>query len=107
MCELLSQHVLAHYSKFVGGIDGVSAVEQDVQHAHATVQAARATLALAQAEVAGSIAVARQSARKQRLLDLLQPLLKLQQAHNLHASLKCAIFNPGTLPIAKILASCP
>ena len=40
--------------------------------------------------MAGSIAVARRSARKQRLLDLLQPLLQLQQAHNLHASLRCA-----------------
>ena len=53
VCELLSQHVLANYSKFVGGIDGVSAVEQDLQHAHAAVRAARGTLALAQVTLAG------------------------------------------------------
>jgi hypothetical protein len=34
--------------------------------------------------------VTQRSRRKQKLLDLLDPLLKLQQAEDLHISLKCA-----------------
>ncbi len=33
--------------------------------------------------------VTRQSRRKQKILDLLESLLKLQQAKDLHISLKC------------------
>jgi hypothetical protein len=87
--ELLSQHVLQNYDKFVAGIDEVGLVEQDLNDACAVTKLARAGLAGSAKEIGASIKVTRQSRRKQRLLDLLDPLLKLQQAKDLHVSLKC------------------
>ena len=39
MSELLSQHVLQHYDKFVAGIDEVARVEEDLVAAYQTVKA--------------------------------------------------------------------
>ncbi|BDA42201.1 probable Syndetin [Coccomyxa sp. Obi] len=89
--ELLSQHVLQNYDKFVAGIDEVGLVEQDLVSAYATVKSARTNLRASSTEISTNIKVTRQSRRKQKLLDLLDPLLKLQQAKDLHISLKEAL----------------
>ena len=51
-------------------------------------QAARAALASGALNTAGSIVVTQQSRHKQRLLDLLDPLVKLQEAKDLHIGLR-------------------
>ena len=52
-------------------------------------QAARVILASGALNTAGSIVVTQQSRHKQRLLDLLDPLVKLQEAKDLHIGLRC------------------
>ena len=44
--ELLSQHVLQHYDKFVAGINEVARVEEDLVAAYQTVKACSLTLCL-------------------------------------------------------------
>ena len=44
--ELLSQHVLQHYDKFVAGINEVARVEEDLVAAYQTVKACFPTLCL-------------------------------------------------------------
>ena len=51
-------------------------------------QGARVTLASGAADISGAITVTQQSRHKQRLLDLLDPLAKLQEAKNLHIGLR-------------------
>ena len=51
-------------------------------------QAARSILASGALNTAGSIVVTQQSRHKQRLLDLLDPLVKLQEAKDLHIGLR-------------------
>ena len=46
MSELLSQHVLQHYDKFVAGINEVARVEEDLVAAYQTVKACSPTLCL-------------------------------------------------------------
>lgn len=151
--ELLSQHVLQNYDKFVAGIDEVGKVKEDLiatyqtakvilsfsqisatsplymsvstsatccglqwrltasnapghqclkEGRHGThcgsdvgrqmcsmcLQTARATLASGAVNISGALTVTRHSRHKQRLLDLLDPLLKLQEAKNLHIGLR-------------------
>ena len=52
------------------------------------LQTARATLASGAVDINGALTVTRHSRHKQRLLDLLDPLLKLQEAKNLHIGLR-------------------
>ena len=51
--------------------------------ARALLQAARAMLAVGAADIIGAVTVTQHSRRKQKLLDLLDPLLKLQEAKEL------------------------
>ena len=51
-------------------------------------QAARATLASGAADISAAITVTQHSLRKQKLLDLMDPLLKLQEARNLQIPLR-------------------
>jgi hypothetical protein len=55
---------------------------------NACLQTARTTLASGAANICGALTVTRYSRHKQRLLDLLEPLLKLQEAKNLRAALR-------------------
>lgn len=55
--ELLSQHVLQNYDKFVAGIDEVGLVEQDLLSACATVKSARANLRASSTEISTNIKV--------------------------------------------------
>ena len=53
-----------------------------------SLQAARAVLASGAADISGAIVVTQHSRRKQKLLDLLDPLLKLQEARKLQGPLR-------------------
>lgn len=57
MSELLSQHVLQNYDKFVAGIDEVGLVEQDLVSAYATAKSARANLRASSTEISANIKV--------------------------------------------------
>ena len=57
MSELLSQHVLQNYDKFVAGIDEVGLVEQDLMSAYATAKLARANLRASSTEISANIKV--------------------------------------------------
>ena len=48
------------------------------------LQTARATLTSGAVDISGALTVTRHSRHKQRLLDLLDPLLQLQEAKKLH-----------------------
>ena len=52
------------------------------------MQVARGSLASGAADISGAITVTQHSRHKQRLLDLLDPLLKLQEARDLHIGLR-------------------
>lgn len=53
--EMLSQHVLNNYDKFVAGIDEVGLVENHLMAAYATAKRARASLHASSAEIRASI----------------------------------------------------
>lgn len=57
MSELLSQHVLQNYDKFVAGIDEVGLVEQDLVSAYALAKSARANLRASSTEISTNIKV--------------------------------------------------
>ncbi|KAK9817254.1 hypothetical protein WJX72_011915 [[Myrmecia] bisecta] len=86
--ELLSVHVLQHYDKFVEGINQISTIEEELQQAHIVTKTARSDLAMTLHDVQCNIRVAHQTRRKQAYISLLDVLLKLQQANNLHIALK-------------------
>ncbi len=52
------------------------------------LQVARAILASGAADISAAITVTQHSLRKQKLLDLLDPLLKLQEAKSLQGPLR-------------------
>jgi hypothetical protein len=62
--ELLSQHVLKNYDKFVAGIDEVGLVERDLVSAYDTAKNARANLLASSAEISTSIQVRRNIAQE-------------------------------------------
>ena len=86
--ELLSIHVLKHYDKFVEGINQISEIEEGLQEAHILTKNARKDLAMTLHDVQCNIRIAHQTRRKQAYIGLLDVLLKLQQANNLHTALK-------------------
>uniref|UniRef100_A0A1D1ZMS1 Coiled-coil domain-containing protein 132 n=1 Tax=Auxenochlorella protothecoides TaxID=3075 RepID=A0A1D1ZMS1_AUXPR len=86
--EKLSAHVLANYDRFVGGVEGVTRVEVDVQAAYSAARMARERLALALAALGATIRIAEDTRRKGSLAALLQTAGRLQQVAGLLAAVR-------------------
>ncbi|KAK9797780.1 hypothetical protein WJX73_002420 [Symbiochloris irregularis] len=86
--ELLSQHILANYAKFVKGIDSVSDIERELASSLETVRAGRAELAHMKQSAFMDVCIAEGALRKRRIAKVLDALLKLQATKQLSVSVR-------------------
>lgn len=88
--ELLSQHILANYAKFVKGIDSVSDIERELASSLETVRAGRTELAHMKQSAFMDVCIAEGALRKRRIAKVLDALLKLQATKQLSTTVRCA-----------------
>ena len=86
--ELLSQHILQNYGKFVKGIDSVSSIEEELRTALDTVAAGRATLAHMRQLSNTDVCIAQGAIRKRRIASVLDALKKLKATRELPNALR-------------------
>ncbi|KAK9809306.1 hypothetical protein WJX73_003160 [Symbiochloris irregularis] len=82
----LSEHIMAKYDQFAEGVEEVRQVDSGLQAAYSDVRILRSELAVAAAEVSKNLSVAAKQRRKQGFIALLETLVALQEAAQMHAA---------------------
>ena len=90
LSELLSQHILQNYDKFVAGIDSVSNIESELRTALDVVRTGRADLSHLKEASNTDVCIAKGAARKARSLNTLDILQKLKATRDLPRLLRYA-----------------
>ncbi len=85
----LSRHVMKKRDQLIKGIDVVASVEDDLKAALAETRTSRSTVRLAGEEVERHLRVTSQTRRKQAYMQVMEAVLKIQQARSLQKLLRC------------------